>query len=170
MATHTTTTDYAHEKQEVQYVEHARDSPTDSSHELQKERTLEGIDMANSYAIKGDDSDGKVTWSVRSIFAAIFLAALYTGTLASISSSNHPVLIIIRLPSHSLLHWRIPWFHRRRPRTLTWLCMAPNSQHSRYRCGMPLCWLPPGSLRQALHRFIRFAVHLHWLCPGRIRA
>lgn len=79
MATNTTTTDYAHEKQEVQYVEHVDESPTDSSHELQKERTLEGIDMTNSYAVKGDDSDGKVEWSTRSIFAAIFLAALYTG-------------------------------------------------------------------------------------------
>ena len=80
MATNTTTTDYAHEKQEVQYVEHVDESPTDSSHELQKERTLEGIDMTNSYAVKGDDSDGKVEWSTRSIFAAIFLAALYTGS------------------------------------------------------------------------------------------
>jgi hypothetical protein len=79
MATHSTTTDYAHEKQEVQYVEHAEDSPHESSHELQKERTLEGIDMKNAYAIKGDDSDGKVEWSTRSIFAAVFLAALYTG-------------------------------------------------------------------------------------------
>lgn len=83
MATHSTVQDYAHEKQEVQYVEHAHDSPTDSSHELQKERTLEGIDMNNSYAVKGDDSDGKVEWSVRSIFAAVFLAALYTGRSSS---------------------------------------------------------------------------------------
>jgi hypothetical protein len=79
MATHSTTQDYAQEKQEVQYVEHVHDSPTDSSHELQKERTMEGIDMNNSYAVKGDDSDGKVEWNVRSGFAAVFLAALYTG-------------------------------------------------------------------------------------------
>jgi len=83
MATHTTTTDYAEEKQDVQYVEHVRDSPDESSHELQKERTMEGIDMNNSYAVKGDDSDGKVTWNVRSMFAAVFLAALYTGTTIS---------------------------------------------------------------------------------------
>jgi hypothetical protein len=79
MATHTTSTDYAHEKQGVQYVEHSRGSPTESSHELTKERTLEGIDMNNSYAVKGDDSDGKVEWNMRSAFAAVFLAALYTG-------------------------------------------------------------------------------------------
>ncbi|KAH7093263.1 major facilitator superfamily domain-containing protein [Paraphoma chrysanthemicola] len=80
MATHTTTTDYADEKQEVSYVEHKHDSPTESSHELQKERTLDGIDMTNSAAVKGDDSDGKVVWSMRSMFAAVFLAALYTGS------------------------------------------------------------------------------------------
>jgi hypothetical protein len=79
MAAHTTTRDYADEKQEVEYTEHVRDSPTESSHELQKERTMEGIDMNNSYAVKGDDSDGKVEWNLRSIFAAVFLAALYTG-------------------------------------------------------------------------------------------
>jgi hypothetical protein len=84
MATHSTATDYAHEKQEVEYVEHADESPTDSSHELQKERTLEGIDMKNSNAVKGDDSDGKVEWSTRSILAAVFLAALYTGGSMSI--------------------------------------------------------------------------------------
>lgn len=41
---------------------------------------MEGIDMNNSYAVKGDDSDGKVEWNVRSGFAAVFLAALYTGS------------------------------------------------------------------------------------------
>lgn len=80
MATNTTATDYVHEKQEVQYVEHAHDSQTDSSHDLTKERTLEGIDMKNSHAVKGDDSDGKVEWNMRSAFAAVFLAALYTGS------------------------------------------------------------------------------------------
>jgi hypothetical protein len=88
MTTHTTTTDYAHEKQEVQYVEDAQDSPIDSSHELQKERTLEGIDMNNSFAVKGDDSDGKVSWNLRSMFAAVFLAALYTG-----KSAPEPLLL-----------------------------------------------------------------------------
>lgn len=72
--------DYANEKQDIQHVEQLSDRPTESSHELQKERTLEGIDMKNSRAVKGDDSDGKVIWSVRSIFAAIFLASLYTGS------------------------------------------------------------------------------------------
>lgn len=79
MATNTTIRkDYADEKQEVSYAEHS-DTLADSSLELQKELTLTGVDMNNTQALKGDDSDGKVEWSLRSIFAAIFLAALYTG-------------------------------------------------------------------------------------------
>ena len=66
-----------HEKQEVNYVEHVETN--ESSMNLQKQQTLSGVDMKNTSAIKGDDSDGKVTWSIRSIFSAIFLAALYTG-------------------------------------------------------------------------------------------
>lgn len=66
-----------HEKQEVNYVEHVETN--DSSMNLHKEQTLSGVDMKNTSAVKGDDSDGKVIWSIRSIFSAIFLAALYTG-------------------------------------------------------------------------------------------
>lgn len=66
-----------HEKQEVNYVEHVETN--ESSMNLQKEKTLSGVDMKNTSAVKGDDSDGKVEWSTRSIFSAIFLAALYTG-------------------------------------------------------------------------------------------
>lgn len=65
------------EKQEVNYVEHVE--TTDSSMNLHKEKTLSGVDMKNTSAVKGDDSDGKVIWSVRSMFSAVFLAALYTG-------------------------------------------------------------------------------------------
>jgi hypothetical protein len=77
MTNHITSTDYAHKKQEVQYVEHAKDSAVESSYELHKERTLEGTDMNNSYAVEGDNSDGKVEWNLRSTFTTISLAALY---------------------------------------------------------------------------------------------
>ncbi|KAL6712287.1 hypothetical protein ACN47E_000164 [Coniothyrium glycines] len=79
MPTHIVRTDYANEKQDVTHAEHAQ-TPTDSSLELHEELTLSGVDMNNTQALKGDDSDGKVEWSIRSIFAAIFLAALYTGS------------------------------------------------------------------------------------------
>jgi hypothetical protein len=141
MATHTVTTDYASEKQEVKYAEHAQDSPVDSSYELQKERTLEGIDMNNSFAVKGDDSDGKVTWNVRSISCGF----------------------IHRLSSHPLLHWRIAWFHRRRPWARTWLSMASDRQHSRHCCGMSVRWISTGPIRQALHRTLRIVVYLYWV-------
>lgn len=65
------------EKQEVNYVEHVE--TTDSTMNLHKEQTLSGVDMKNTSAVKGDDSDGKVIWSIRSMFSAVFLAALYTG-------------------------------------------------------------------------------------------
>ena len=75
----TKSNDYANEKQETSFIENAHESPVTASLNLEKEKTLEGIDVRNTHAFKGDDSDGKVKWSLRSIFAAIFLAGLYTG-------------------------------------------------------------------------------------------
>jgi hypothetical protein len=83
MASRIDAKDYAHEKQDTHHVEDLQVQSTESSNELQKERTLEGIDMINSRAVKGDDSDGKVVWNVRSMFAAVFLASLYTGSQVS---------------------------------------------------------------------------------------
>ncbi|KAF2130586.1 MFS general substrate transporter [Dothidotthia symphoricarpi CBS 119687] len=80
MATHhTTATDFGNEKQDVRYIERT-DTSTESDLNLHKEHTLDGVDMNNTAAFKGDESDGKVVWTTRSIFAAIFLAALYTGS------------------------------------------------------------------------------------------
>ncbi|KAF2649675.1 MFS general substrate transporter [Lophiostoma macrostomum CBS 122681] len=62
------------------FIEHANTSPQNPSLNLEKTRTLESIDVQNTNAYLGDDSDGKVTWGLRSIFAAIFLAGLYTGS------------------------------------------------------------------------------------------
>lgn len=64
------------------FIENANGSPTDTSLQLEQERTLEDIDTHNRNAYMGDDSDGKVTWGIRSILAAIFLAGLYTGKQA----------------------------------------------------------------------------------------
>ncbi|KAI4606403.1 hypothetical protein J4E80_010155 [Alternaria sp. BMP 0032] len=82
MASDTIQPDYEKEKQQVSHhIEHANPHHgTDLSLESQHEQTDQGVDMNNAHALKGDDSDGKVEWSVRSIFAAIFLAALYTGS------------------------------------------------------------------------------------------
>jgi hypothetical protein len=89
----TTHNDYAHEKgTAVEYAEN-HESPNDTTLELTKTRTLEGIDMNNTQALKGDDSDGKVKFGVRGTFAAIFLAGLYTGKQTTISASIGPAYI-----------------------------------------------------------------------------
>lgn len=41
--------------------------------------TLVPVDIHNRQAFKGDDSDGKIHWNIRTWFAAAFLAMLYTG-------------------------------------------------------------------------------------------
>lgn len=43
--------------------------------------TLIPVDIANHQAFKGDDSDGKVSWTIRRLLACAFLAMLYTGEL-----------------------------------------------------------------------------------------
>jgi hypothetical protein len=69
------------EQPTVAQVEHTNDNQSDSptGHELKLERTLQHVDIENRYAFKGDDSDGKIEWTVRKLFASAFLAMLYTG-------------------------------------------------------------------------------------------
>src|SRR5436305_2076901 len=97
------TADYDQEKQGTTYNEKAHDFPTDASLNLEKERTFEGIDLQNRYAVKGDDSDGKVVWSTRIIFAAIFLAGLYTGSYTLQLEDNH-------IPNHYIGSQAILYF------------------------------------------------------------
>lgn len=71
-------TDY--EKNNLEHVE-TRD--TDGSFEenvLEKQETLQQIDLDNHQAFKGDGSDGKVDWTARKLLAAACLAMLYTGS------------------------------------------------------------------------------------------
>jgi hypothetical protein len=56
-----------------------RNDEAGESHQDLSLSLLREIDVYNTTAFKGDDSDGKIVWSARSIFAAFFLAALYTG-------------------------------------------------------------------------------------------
>ena len=53
---------------------HEKDLTKVETHE-----TLARVDIHNSQAFKGDDSDGKLGWHLREWFAAAFLAMLYTG-------------------------------------------------------------------------------------------
>jgi hypothetical protein len=56
-----------------------RQSEFPSEHELKQQQTLRDIDVENKHAFKGDDSDGKIDWNMRKLFASAFLAMLYTG-------------------------------------------------------------------------------------------
>ncbi|KAL1908635.1 hypothetical protein Sste5344_005459 [Sporothrix stenoceras] len=45
------------------------------------EKPTEFVAEANANAYKGDDSDGKIDWTIKSAFAMCFLAALYTASM-----------------------------------------------------------------------------------------
>ncbi len=48
-------------------------------HDAQETPDHDDIHIHNELAYKGDDSDGKVDWTLRSIIAAMNLSALSTG-------------------------------------------------------------------------------------------
>jgi hypothetical protein len=57
--------------------------------------TLVPVDIHNKQAFKGDDSDGKIHWNIRTWFAAAFLAMLYTGKeLRGLQAANTPNTVI----------------------------------------------------------------------------
>ena len=69
------------EKNKLELVEtNTTESPSENA--LQKQETLQHVDLSNTQAFKGDDSDGKVEWTIRKLLAAAFLAMLYTGMSA----------------------------------------------------------------------------------------
>lgn len=50
-----------------------------SKPEIEVTHDLGDLDLANSKAYKGDDSDGKVVWTARTVFAFLSLAGLNSG-------------------------------------------------------------------------------------------
>jgi hypothetical protein len=71
------------EKEEVSHLEQIETNQSDlKDNELRQEHTLQYVDLENRYAFKGDDSDGKIEWTVRKLFASAFLAMLYTGIIS----------------------------------------------------------------------------------------
>jgi hypothetical protein len=75
--------------------------------ELEHQYTLGEIDLENKAAHKGDDSDGHVDWTFKTIMASIFLAQLYTGMPPSLprgfTADSRPA----RLPDHPLFRRRL---------------------------------------------------------------
>lgn len=45
-------------------------------------------EVNNKYAVKGDDSDGKINWTWKTITAALCLVLLYVGKLSWLIFSN----------------------------------------------------------------------------------
>jgi hypothetical protein len=70
------------EKEESHQLEQVstKQSESPTNHDLKQIHTLREIDLENKHAFKGDDSDGKIDWNIRKLFASAFLAMLYTGS------------------------------------------------------------------------------------------
>jgi hypothetical protein len=75
-----------HEKATIEQISRVdTHSSNDDSHQpysLEKTETHEtiaAVDLDNHQAFKGDDSDGKVDWTIKKLLAAAFLSMLYTG-------------------------------------------------------------------------------------------
>ena len=49
--------------------------------EMKERDAADNVHVHNELAYKGDDSDGKVSWTVRHSVAAVSLAMLYAGEL-----------------------------------------------------------------------------------------
>ncbi|KAK5725874.1 hypothetical protein LTR15_004064 [Elasticomyces elasticus] len=66
---------------EKNHLELTETNVTESNDQhLEKLDTLQSIDIENHQAFKGDDSDGKVEWTMKKLLASAFLAMLYTGS------------------------------------------------------------------------------------------
>jgi len=67
------------EKEEVSHLEQIETNQSDlKDNELRQEHTLQYVDLENRYAFKGDDSDGKIEWTVRKLFASAFLKSSFS--------------------------------------------------------------------------------------------
>jgi hypothetical protein len=59
---------------------HVESKESSAEHfELDKKDAADDVHIRNEYAYKGDDSDGKVAWTLRHSVAAISLGMLYAG-------------------------------------------------------------------------------------------
>lgn len=63
----------------AQSDQHERVADPISKPEIEVTHDLGDLDLANSKAFKGDDSDGKVVWTARTVLAFLSLAGLNSG-------------------------------------------------------------------------------------------
>lgn len=69
----------AEHQEQLDRVSTKDETASDDHKPLAPVETLVPVDIHNSQAFKGDDSDGRIQWNLRKWFAAAFLAMLYTG-------------------------------------------------------------------------------------------
>ena len=131
-------------------TEGSKGSPDDS---LEKLDTLAHVDLGNRQAFKGDDSDGKVHWTLRKLFAAGSLAMLYTGPSSrssSLSIAFRANVLLDRFSDPSILcgsHTVVHCLGRRSTRCDR---LAASGLHFDYCIYLPVCGLPSGSIWQAM--------------------
>ena len=77
--------DVQHEKSVIEKVDGVKEKETKDDL---------SVDLENSGAVKGDDSDGRVDWTFKQILATVSLCGLYVGTFNSGSKPYIPTTSI----------------------------------------------------------------------------
>jgi hypothetical protein len=110
------------------------------------------LDVTNQKAFKSDQSDGKVTWTPRTVFAFLSLSGLNVGKyLSTLLVALHVVLKKLiafhRLSNHSLLCRRLSVLYRRGSENWTGGQLASGCEHPQCGGSGSFHWLygrPPG--------------------------
>lgn len=69
--------------EQLERVKTEEDSSHNSLDQVQTHETIAKVDIHNKQAFRGDESDGKISWTPRKWIAALSLAMLYTGKRSS---------------------------------------------------------------------------------------
>lgn len=164
--------DEKYDTQQLEYVNTTETQP-ETSHDINKletKQTLQHVDLENRFAFKGDNSDGKIDWNIRKLFASAFLAMLYTGTCLNQTSddqnrmmaanlntrvTNSPLLCRRKSPFYS----RGPWNDRRNG-------LAAYRKYARHRCSCSLRRVHARPFWKAVYRTFRCFATLYWV-PSR---
>ena len=104
------------EKQRPGDVSQAPEHPETVQEKEYQTSTPNGSDLEN-HAVKGDDSDGKIVWTPKTLLATICLSGLYVGTSSSSVILGMALLKIcssFRLSDSPILCWWISIIYCRR--------------------------------------------------------
>jgi hypothetical protein len=117
------------------------------------------------HAFKGDDSEGKIAWTFRTVLAAISLSGLYTGKSCQDSSQViNETQTIFSLSDPSVLHWRHLGLHH----TRYWGRTSNRvDSHIISRCPVrnrSFCRISRRSNRSTAHWHLGLHASLHRVC------